>query len=1693
MEGRQRLSFTKTSGFADGAGQEYEIKVSALLFMRALQQTKQFLIATNLGGAGAFDDVVIVYKANNTEKWKTCFVQLKHKTSKKPITIRNLIDVKGSKGDFKLIKYCKSYTEIKARYQNCKGDDPVFSGDFNDSEYVIFTNAKLDDNLSSRLKESYCTAQKLLEPKKDIGSVFSFSETVDKDICQYFEDVMRLKELLDSLDFKTVSEEELENKIKHFKMSLSNKLSKTLNSVLRIEELQQVQTELNEMADFGEFLRKLSLFVEQPTEEDLDAIIEREIHEYFRTNDDDTKAIWRDLYEGILQWWKKGNYFLTEAESLWQKIIQKRIYVLSKERRKKMENLGVNFQKYYLLSLPNTPEINIVTKSTLLTCLKVCETMEKPHIVIGLKTLLRLREEVMALWPSKWCTTLVVDWEFVKEDVNIPHSKQPESRLIIVSKVPIKRGYFLTDETVFSHFNALSQYTIGLKEIVLQGFEVTLNSLLTEKRECSMNEDVTLEILTTTDITVGKNLGIEIDNLIPRTLKHHIYVKSSILNRGELSGILAVSGIPKEDVPRMTPRRDVCIVEHDSDNSCKCVAVNVSNYGRILTNYKENDHNLDTEREVDPNFCQFTLIRNSQDFSLLCERHQNVHWIELQKDKDFVWKGSQGDFSLIQEYIDSKEGVYYNQDQMITISDRVILITAGAGMGKSTLVTQLCCLIKSIFPSKWVIPVLLNDYTHILDKHIHKEMSMEFIKELLSFAADVNNTQIGKFLLETAMDDMGNIVVLLDGVDEISPNYTNTVCALIRSMAEVGISQIWITSRPIVKDLLEKELRILSYTLLPFSVDDQLSYLENYLSANNSDIDIDVIKEFTKQLLQLTIENLLDGDSQFMGIPLQARMMAESFEHHLKAFKDTDNAGLPEKINLIELFKQFMKAKFDIFVKQKMKSDPTNVAMKSTYEKHNIEFQEIHTTCSLAVLVPEPLKSTIRPKEVWKKLEDILERIETGNLNTGILNGIVNNKPCFIHHSFGEYFFAVWLMNNYKENKKFLRKYLCQPELQIMLRMMNYMISENCDLHMAVLINDINKVRKLLKAEIFVDQQDKYGRTALHLASFYNHRDIAQELLKSGADMDITDYLRYDALDYCDRNKSWGTADLLLKHSKDLKKSWLTRRKDKLVLLDQNITDPNYGLNALLVSAEEGYEELARYLRRNGLDLKNTVLNPRKQTALHIAVMNEKFGIVDIVLDKDSNGRICQLKSMFRQFLPYNVKAGHMSSNTSLKSVPSHGNLSLVQNLVEGGVSPDKIDANGYTLFHKAALEGDLPVVQYLTKQGVSINSLENNGHTPLYVAAAKGHCEVVEYLLQQKYTRYQCSTEETSPLHAAAYMGHMPVIEVLLQYGIFIDEISHSGLTALHAAIMKGRLSVVEYLLKNHARINMCNKEGQTALYIAAREGHLDIVQCLLNHHADINIADKYGNNPLHIAAFKGHLGVVEYIVEKEVLPSSVHLNNATLLRAKAFRDHLSIVEYLLQRNSEVNKRKTYQETSSPARPREDYSPIVGYLLGYGESINITEKDHNPPLHAAVFDRHLSIGKPSLEVETLLTIADSQGNTALHLAARKGHLCVCEYLLEHHVKIDARNKNGETALYLAAREGHLSVVQCLLSCGANFNITDKNGHTPLKISAFKGHLDTVKLLILKEVLLSNANSNDQFPLHVLILRNSEFVIEWLL
>ncbi len=83
-----------------------------------------------------------------------------------------------------------------------------------------------------------------------------------------------------------------------------------------------------------------------------------------------------------------------------------------------------------------------------------------------------------------------------------------------------------------------------------------------------------------------------------------------------------------------------------------------------------------------------------------------------------------------------------------------------------------------------------------------------------------------------------------------------------------------------------------------------------------------------------------------------------------------------------------------------------------------------------------------------------------------------------------------------------------------------------------------------------------------------------------------------------------------------------------------------------------------------------------------------------------------------------------------LMEAAKQGKASVVEELVQSGLSPDVCGKSGRTALHYAAREGCLKVCQVLVEAGANVNAENKWKEAPLHAAAYNAHPDVCEYLL---------------------------------------------------------------------------------------------------------------------------------------------------------------------------------------------------------------------------------------------------------------------------------------------------------------------------------------------------------------------------
>ena len=164
----------------------------------------------------------------------------------------------------------------------------------------------------------------------------------------------------------------------------------------------------------------------------------------------------------------------------------------------------------------------------------------------------------------------------------------------------------------------------------------------------------------------------------------------------------------------------------------------------------------------------------------------------------------------------------------------------------------------------------------------------------------------------------------------------------------------------------------LAFILQTFSPVNQIQFLEKYCKEFIQISKKGYLLLFAKQLLSLCSQNFSDKDGEFTGIPLQTMMLGEVFVKEAEEYCSSGKVNLPEKFNLLSLFRKFTEKKFNIYFSEKNEMNSSKPEVK----KAEKTYLEKHTILTLISLFP------------LNKLKSIMETRKDGDMEQAVESGV---------------------------------------------------------------------------------------------------------------------------------------------------------------------------------------------------------------------------------------------------------------------------------------------------------------------------------------------------------------------------------------------------------------------------------------------------------------------------------------------------------------------------------------------------------------------------------------------------------------------------------------------------------------------------------------------------------------------------------
>jgi len=195
-------------------------------------------------------------------------------------------------------------------------------------------------------------------------------------------------------------------------------------------------------------------------------------------------------------------------------------------------------------------------------------------------------------------------------------------------------------------------------------------------------------------------------------------------------------------------------------------------------------------RNVKPEEVRYIILGNKNPenkFRELKELCRNVHWIHAEKGS-FLWRDTNGNIDIIRRYIDNtKCEKYDDMKSVVENNDRTMLSVAEQGMRKSTFLSYMSHEIKKRKPSVWVLRINLNEHTNKFEDTDFENGFIDKCKTFLWSAAhspEPDALEVTQEIFLQALEQTGKMVIILDGFDEIIPDYSSKVEMLIRAIRD---------------------------------------------------------------------------------------------------------------------------------------------------------------------------------------------------------------------------------------------------------------------------------------------------------------------------------------------------------------------------------------------------------------------------------------------------------------------------------------------------------------------------------------------------------------------------------------------------------------------------------------------------------------------------------------------------------------------------------------------------------------------------------------------------------------------------------------------------------------------------------------------------------------------------------------------
>ncbi|GAB0095743.1 hypothetical protein DMENIID0001_111630 [Sergentomyia squamirostris] len=358
--------------------------------------------------------------------------------------------------------------------------------------------------------------------------------------------------------------------------------------------------------------------------------------------------------------------------------------------------------------------------------------------------------------------------------------------------------------------------------------------------------------------------------------------------------------------------------------------------------------------------------------------------------------------------------IKYKEEHVYNPGENTIIMGL-AGVGKSTTMLNVAQKIKNQNPKLFVQFVDLKRHCCHLKEMKEKVIDMWnfFVENFIMYSStDVNSVAVERLIINGYLKTLlPKIVVFLDGLDEVSPEYTEQIKQMVMELKKKKI-QILISSQPHLQNEVDGLEFDVTFNLEPYDVKMQRQFLRDYWAENlklklntnevqQGELDVKTISTYTKKFLKMCYRSKLTDS--ISSIPLLLNVIADLYLNDCVEFCKKVNAKWPDRILHVDVLKIYEEIFEKLWNRYYIKTgeDQSNALTIASKSRRIEEVREDY----MMIASQNLLKFLWNGKPSRQLGVEEIELIERGFVTKNQKGYFI-----FIYSTFEEFFAACWLM-----------------------------------------------------------------------------------------------------------------------------------------------------------------------------------------------------------------------------------------------------------------------------------------------------------------------------------------------------------------------------------------------------------------------------------------------------------------------------------------------------------------------------------------------------------------------------------------------------------------------------------------------------------------------------------------------------------